>query len=175
VTQRVVNLIEERIDIAIRVGELDDSELRCRQVGTTAAIVVASTAYLDAHGEPKTPADLVDHPCIASMRNGRPRPWQLGRGTARISIDPKGPIQSNDVEVTRAAVKAGLGIGHAASWLFKDDFASGDVRQILPDYECIQHPISAVWSGDRALPRRATAFIDHLATVCAAEPSLRIR
>jgi LysR family transcriptional regulator for bpeEF and oprC len=73
------------------------------------------------------------------------------------------------------AVKAGLGIAYAASWLFKDELASGSVRQILTDYECLQAPISAVWSGDRALPRRAAMLIDFIASICCAEPSLQIR
>ncbi|MDR3516511.1 MAG: LysR family transcriptional regulator [Azospirillaceae bacterium] len=175
VSQRIVDLVEEHIDVAIRVGDLEDSELRSRQVGTTAAIVVASAEYLRRHGEPTTPAELEGHPCIASIRHGKPRPWRFRRAGDRVTIDPKGPIQSDDVELTRAAVKSGLGIAHAASWLFRDELISGAVRQILTDYECIQVPISAVWSGDRALPRRAAVFIDYLEAVCAAEPTLCIR
>jgi LysR family transcriptional regulator for bpeEF and oprC len=175
VSQRVVNLIEERIDVAIRVGDLDDSDLGRRQIGTAAAIVVASTAYLEEHGEPATPADLDRHPCIASMHNGRPRAWQFARGSERASIDPKGSIRSDDVEVTRAAVKSGLGIGHAASWLFRDEIASGSIRRILAGYRCAERPINAVWAGNRALPRRIAVVVDHLASVCATEPDLRIR
>lgn len=65
-SQHLVNLVEERIDVAIRVGDLEDSELRFRQIGTTTAIVVASTEYLRIHGTPKTPAELEGRPCIAS-------------------------------------------------------------------------------------------------------------
>jgi LysR family transcriptional regulator for bpeEF and oprC len=175
VTQRVVNLVEERVDVAIRMGDLEDSELRSRQVGTTSAIVVASVEYLEEHGEPKTPSDLRHHACIASMRRGVPRPWQFGHGAVRALVDPVGSIQSDDVELTRAAVKSGLGIAYAASWLFKEEIASGAVRRILADYECLKVPISAVWSGDRALPRRVAVFVDFLAAVCALEPTLRIR
>lgn len=175
VSQHLVNLVEERIDVALRVGGLEDSELRSRQLGTTTAIVVASTEYLRNHGEPKTPAELEDRPCIASVRQGKPRPWHFRRGAMHTTIEPKGPIQSDDVELTRSAVRAGLGIAHAASWLFRDELASGTVRQILTDYECLQAPISAVWSGDRAQPRRAAVLIDFIASICAAEPHLRIR
>lgn len=175
VSQRLTNLVEESIDVAIRMGDLQDSELRSRQVGTASAIVVASAAYLREHGEPREPADLQHHACIASMRNGRARPWHFRQGTARVAIDPKGTIQSEDTELTRAAVKSGLGIAYAASWLFKEELSSGAVCQILPDYACREVPISAVWSGDRALPRRAAVFIDFLAAICAAEPTLCIR
>jgi LysR family transcriptional regulator for bpeEF and oprC len=72
-------------------------------------------------------------------------------------------------------VKSGLGIAHAASWLFRDELASGSVRRILADYDCIQAPISAVWSGDRTLPKRAAVLIEFIAAICAAEPELRIR
>lgn len=175
VSQHLVNLVEERIDVAIRVGDLEDSELRSRQLGTTRAIVVASADYLRIHGEPKTPGELKGRPCIASVHQNKPRSWHFRQGATRTTIEPKGPVRSNDVELTRAAVKAGLGIAHAASWLFRDELTSGTVRQILTDYECLQAPISAVWSGDRALPRRAAVVVDFIASVCAAEPHLRIR
>lgn len=175
VSQHLVNLVEERIDLAIRVGDLEDSELRSRQLGTTAAMVVASTEYLKTHGEPNTPAELKGRPCIASVRQGKPRPWHFRQGAALVTINPEGPVRSDDVELTRTAVNAGLGIAHAPSWLFRDELASGAVRQILKDYECVRAPISAVWSGDRALPRRAAVLIDFIAAICAAEPELRIR
>ncbi|MBM7115980.1 LysR family transcriptional regulator [Archangium primigenium] len=174
VSQRLVNLVEERVDVAVRMGELESNELRARHVGTSTAIVVASPGYLREHGEPTHPAELERHDCIASMRGGRPRPWQFGHGAERVFIDPKGSIQSDNTELTRAAVKAGLGIGYAASWLFKEELSSGAVRQLLTGHECLQVPINAVWSGDRALARRTALFIDFLATRCAAEPMLRI-
>ena len=175
VSQRLVNLVEERVDVAIRMGDLESTDLRARLVGTSTAIVVASPGYLRVHGEPTSPAELERHDCIASMRGGRPRPWPFTRGAERVLIDPKGSIQSDNTELTRAAVKAGLGIGYAASWLFKEELSSGAVRQLLTGYACSQVPINAVWSGDRALARRTSLFIDFLATLCAAEPLLRLR
>ncbi len=175
VSQGNLNLIEERIDVAIRVGDLEDSELRSRQIGTAEAIVVASAEYLRLRGEPLKPEELSKHALIASARNGLPRSWTFRHASERVTIDPQGPIQSDDVELTRSAVKSGLGIAHAASWLFKDELAAGDVRQLLADYKCLRAPISAVWSGDRALPRRAEVFITYLEAMCASEPTLRIR
>jgi LysR family transcriptional regulator for bpeEF and oprC len=175
VSQGNLNLVEERIDLAIRVGDLEDSEMRSRQVGTAEAIVVASSAYLRQRGEHATPYELHNHALIASARNGRPRSWTFRRGSECVTVNPQGPIQSDDVELTRSAVKSGLGIAHAASWLFKDELASGEVRQVLADYQCLRAPISAVWSGDRALPRRAAVFLTYLEAICASEPTLRIR
>lgn len=175
VSQGNLNLVEERIDLAIRVGALEDSELRSRQVGTAEAIVVASSAYLHERGEPTTPDALNDHALIASARNGHPRSWTFRRGSESVTIDPRGPIQSDDVELTRSAVKSGLGVAHAASWLFKDELASGEIRQLLRDYQCLRAPISAVWSGDRTLPRRAAVFLTYLEGLCASEPTLRMR
>lgn len=175
VSQHLLNLVENRIDVAIRIGDLADSELRFRPVGTTEAIVVASSDYLLRHGEPETPAALSDHGCIVSMRSGRPRPWSFTRDGRHVTIEPAATLHSDDVELTRTAVKCGLGIAYAASWLFKDELASGAVRRILPDYRCSRAPISAVWAGNRALPRRGAVFIDYLAAICAAEPTLRQR
>ncbi|MEG8048162.1 LysR family transcriptional regulator [Sphingomonas aerolata] len=175
VSQGNLNLVEERIDLAIRFGDLEDSEMRSRQVGTAEAIVVASAAYLRERGEPTTPYELRDHALIASARNGKPRSWAFRRGQECVTIDPHGPIQSDDVELTRGAVKSGLGIAHAASWLFKDELVSGEVRRLLTNYQCLIVPISAVWSGDRSLPRRAAVFLTYLEAICASEPTLRIR
>lgn len=173
VSQNLANLVEERIDVAIRMGNLEDSDLRFRQVGTATAIVVASADYLEQHGEPTTPADLERHACIASMYLGKPRPWLFVRGQERVSIEPRGSIRSDDVELTKAATKAGLGIAYAASWLFREELVSGSVRQLLTDYQCSAVPISAVWAGDRILPGRTSAFIDFVADICAIEPALR--
>ena len=173
VSQNLANLVEERIDVAIRMGNLEDSDLRFRRVGTATAIVVASADYLEQHGEPTTPADLERHACIASMYLGKPRPWLFVRGQERVSIEPRGSIRSDDVELTKAATKAGLGIAYAASWLFREELVSGSVRQLLTDYQCSTVPISAVWAGDRILPARTSAFIDFVADICAVEPALR--
>lgn len=175
VSQSLANLVEERIDVAIRMGNLEDSDLRFRQIGTATAIVVASTVYLAKNEEPGTPADLERHTCIVSMHLGKPRPWRFALGSERVSIQPKGLIRSDDVELTKAATISGLGIAYAASWLFKKELASGAVRQLLTDYECIEVPISAVWAGDRVPPRRTAAFIDFVAEICAAEPTLHMR
>jgi LysR family transcriptional regulator, regulator for bpeEF and oprC len=175
VSQGNLNLVEERIDLAIRVGKLEDSELRSRQVGTAEAIVVASSAYLRDQGEPVTPDQLRGHALIASARHGRPRSWTFRRGSERVTIDPQGPIQSDDVELTRSAVKSGLGVAHAASWLFKDELASGEVRRLLTEYQSLRAPISAVWSGGRTLPKRTAVFLTYLEAICASEPTLRIR
>lgn len=85
VSQHLVNLVEERINVAIRVGDLEDSELRSRQLGTTTAIVVASADYLRVHGTPKTPSELEGRPCIASVHLNKPRPWHFRRGATRTT------------------------------------------------------------------------------------------
>ncbi len=88
-----------------------------------------------------------------------------------MTIDPHGSIQSDDVELTLGAVKCGLGIAHAASWLFKDELVSGEVRRLLTGYECPIVPISAVWSRNRSLPKREAVFLTYLEAICASEPT----
>lgn len=175
VSQHVIDLVEHQVDVAIRIGKLEDSELRYRRVGTSEEILVASTDYLKTRGEPMVPEELVDHSCIVSMRFGKPRPWSFRHDGKETILNPSAILQSDDVELTRVAVKSSIGIAYAPGWLFEQELATGEVRQLLRTHACTKAPISAVWAGDRALPRRAELFIDFLADTCSAQATLRNR
>jgi LysR family transcriptional regulator for bpeEF and oprC len=175
ISERHVNLIEDGIDVAIRIGFLSDSTLRARRIGSAQAVTVASPAYLETFGEPTTPADLERHAAVVFMFRGAPRPWEFKGPSGAIAIQPKGGIRTNDAEHIRAAVRASLGIAHNAGWLFAPDIASGAVRVLLGGYAPNLYPIHAVHPGGRIVPTKVKAFIDFVARVCAEEPSLRIR
>lgn len=175
VSERHVNLIENGIDVAIRIGFLADSNLLARRIGNMEAVTVASARYLEAFGEPTTPADLEHHAAVTFMFKGAPRLWEFKGPTGAITIQPKGRIRTNDAEHVRAAVRAGLGIAHNAGWLFAPDLAAGTVRLLLQDYKPSPYPIHAVYPGGRIIPTRVKVFVDFLARVFAEEPSLEIR
>jgi LysR family transcriptional regulator for bpeEF and oprC len=175
ITERHVNLIEDGVDVALRIGILSDSSLMARRIGDAEALTVATPDYLARRGEPARAADLADHDCIAFMFQGGVRPWRFAGPAGPIVVEPKGPVRSNDAEHIRAAVLAGLGIGHNAGWLYDRELASGALRRVLTDYPPERFPIHAVTPGGRRTPSRVRVFIDFLAEVCAAEPSLRIR
>jgi LysR family transcriptional regulator, regulator for bpeEF and oprC len=136
---------------------------------------VASPKYLEAFGEPVTPADLDRHTAVVFVSRAAPRPWEFRGPSGVIAIQPIGRVRTNDAEHIRAAVRAGLGVAHNSSWLFAPDIASGEVRSLLHDYTPNPYPIHAVYPSGRIIPAKVKAFVDFLARVFAEEPSLRIR
>ena len=111
VAQRYINLIEEGVDVAIRIGPLTDSTLIARRIGSTQYATVASPVYLARAGMPHALDDLADHECIALMSRDAPRTWPFLGPEGPVEHVPQGPVRSNDAEYVRAAVIAGLGIG----------------------------------------------------------------
>jgi LysR family transcriptional regulator for bpeEF and oprC len=175
ISERHVNLIEDGIDVAIRIGALSDSTLLARRIGDAETVTVASPAYLETHGEPLTPGDLERRDAVVFMFRGAPRPWTFKGPAGPVTLVPKGRVRSNDAEHIRAAVLAGLGVGHNVSWLFAADIASGAVVPILRDWRPPPIPINAVWAGNRLPPAKAKVFIDFLGQVCAEQDTLKIR
>jgi DNA-binding transcriptional LysR family regulator len=166
-----VNLVEEGVDVAIHNGELSDSTLIIRKIAKTPIITVATPAYLARHGTPATPGELDRHACVAFAPGGASRPWGFRGG---IVHQPRGAFRTNDAEQIRAAVLADLGLAHTPGWLFAAEIAAGAVRLVLRDHEPALLPISAVHPGGRFLASKVRVFIDFLAEIFAAEPTLAL-
>ena len=174
VTDRLVNLVEEGIDLGIHNGELSDSSLIVRKIAQTPIITVATPAYLAAHGEPATPAELEQHACVIYAPQGAPRAWGFAGRFGPFTHHPKGAFRTNDAEQIRAAVLADLGLAHTPGWLFAAEIVSGAVRPVLTNFEPARLPISAVRPGGRFLASKVRVFIDYLAEIFAEEPSLTL-
>ena len=175
VSDRVINLVEEGVDLAIHNGELKDSTLIVHRIASTSVITVASTVYLEQHETPASPTDLDGHRCIIFAPQGVPRDWGFKGKFVDIAYQPKGNFRTNDADQIRAAVLSGLGLAHTPGWLFAPEIAGGSVRLVLRDYEPAPLPISAVHPAGRRLATKVRVFIDFLAEIFAAEPSLAIR
>jgi LysR family transcriptional regulator for bpeEF and oprC len=175
VAQRYINLIEEGVDVAIRIGPLNDSMQIARRIGSTEYLTVASPAYIDRSGVPQTVGELVNHDCIALMSRDMPRVWPFAGPGGTMEHVPQGPMRSNDAEYVRAAVIAGLGIGHNAGWLYARDIKEGRLVPLLEQFRPASFPINAVWPGSRRLPGRTRVFIEFLAELFAADPLLMVR
>lgn len=165
VTDRIVNLVEEGIDLAIHNGELKDSSLVTQRIATTPVITVASPSYLKAHGEPASPSELDGHRCIIFAPQGAPRAWGFKGKFGEIEYRPKGNFRTNDAEQIRAAVLADLGLAHAPGWLFAPEIASGVVCLVLRDYEPAPLAISAVRPAGRQLAAKVRVFIEFVGEV----------
>jgi DNA-binding transcriptional LysR family regulator len=174
VTDRLVNLVEEGIDLGIHNGELSDSSLIARKIAQTSIITVGTPAYLAAHGEPATPAELEQHACVIYAPQGAPRAWGFAGRFGPFTHHPKGAFRTNDAEQIRAAVLADLGLAHTPGWLFAAEITSGAVRPVLANFEPARLSISAVRPGGRFLASKVRVFIDYLAEIFAEEPSLAL-
>jgi DNA-binding transcriptional LysR family regulator len=175
VADRLVNLVEEGVDLAIHNGELRDSTLIVKKIATTPIITVASPSYLKKHGEPASPSELDGHRCVIFAPQGVPRAWGFKGKFGEIDYPPKGNFRTNDADQIRAAVLCDLGLAHTPGWLFESEIASGAVRLVLRNYEPAPLSISAAHPAGRRLATKVRVFIDFLAEIFAKEPSLAIR
>ncbi|MGB1458418.1 LysR substrate-binding domain-containing protein [Spongiibacter marinus] len=163
---RVVNLLEEGIDVGIRIGELPDSSLRGRNVGSVRMVVCASPDYLQRCGRPERPEDLRKHCLIASLAVGENQHWHFqapykARAQQRITIAPRLTVTTNDAAV-EAAVN-GLGITRVLSYQVADEVAAGKLEILLEDYQPAAKPITILHREDRNPAVKVRAFIDMLA------------
>jgi DNA-binding transcriptional LysR family regulator len=169
----VVDLVEQGIDVAVRIGELSDSSLIARRVGTSQGVVVASRSYIAALPAglppPIAPGDLTRHPCIVYTELRTKNVWKfIGVDGVPVTVRVSGPLQTNSSEVVRAAVLSGRGIAAPPSWMFHDELASGDVQILMPDWIVSPLPIHLVFAPHRQLAAKVRAFCEHMAGALAA-------
>ncbi len=179
-----VDLVEQGIDVSVRVGLLADSGLLARRVGSTRRLVVASRSYVRAHASganaPREPADLLKHNCIVYTELATRNEWRFtaGPGAAAAmgtqqSIRVSGNLQSNSSEIIRAAVLQGQGIGYSPVWLFADELARGEVMQLLPDWVAPELPMHLVSPPSRRGSAKVRVFGEYVAAALTAnQPAL---
>jgi DNA-binding transcriptional LysR family regulator len=175
VSERAVNLVEDGIDLAIRLGALSDSSMIVRKIATTPLVLVATRAYLDKHGVPQSPQDLNHHACVTFTLRGEVMPWTFQSKSGLVSHHPNGSFRTPDAENIRAAVLCGLGLAAAPRYLFASEIASGVVGVVMPDYQLGALAISAIHPAGRRLPAKVRVFIDFLAGCFAQDPRLAQR
>jgi LysR family transcriptional regulator for bpeEF and oprC len=168
------DLVQDGVDVALRVGELGSSGLIARKIGEMQMITVASPGYLAAHGVPAKPQDLAHHKLIAAQTGRRVVEWRLSGTEGTIAITPTSIFRSNEGEDLRAAVLAGMGILHGPSALFHADIEAGRIVKVLEGYTTDADPIHLVTSSGRKMAHRVRVVIDFLAATFASEPALRI-
>ncbi|MFV0933036.1 MULTISPECIES: LysR family transcriptional regulator [Pseudomonas] len=134
-SERLVDIIDEGFDAAIRIGELDDSRLIAKKLSDHRRILCASPAYITKHGMPETPQDLIRHNCLRFSGLASFPQWRLHRGNELQTVSPKGNLTANDSESLLAAACADAGILGAGDWLMSRDVAAGGLLQVLPDWQ----------------------------------------
>ncbi|MFL6708954.1 MAG: LysR family transcriptional regulator [Massilia sp.] len=167
------NMVDESIDVAIRIGALDDQpNLIARRLMDHQRVICASPAYLAQHGAPQQPADLAGHNCLRFAYDGARTSWRLQRGEQVDSVAVRGTLIANNAEVLRQAAIGGAGIALLARWLVDTDLAAGRLVPVLADYRSNPGPMNvglyAIYPANRRGSPKVRVFVDALATHLAA-------
>ncbi|MGN6480114.1 LysR family transcriptional regulator [Luteibacter sp.] len=169
---RVVNLVEEGMDVAVRIGHLPDSSLKALRVGQVRRILVASPDYLAKHGVPKHPADLLHHTVIAASGISPRVDWKFGAvdDPTMVRMRPRLTVSSNDAAIAGAV--AGLGVARLLSYQVGDDLAAGRLQIILAEYEEAPWPVHILHRESKYGSSKVRHFIDLLAEHLRSHPHL---
>jgi DNA-binding transcriptional LysR family regulator len=162
-TDRLADIVNEGIDVAIRIGALDDSSLVGLKLADNRRVVVASPAYLQARGEPATPADLAQHDCLTFGTYGnQARGWQFTVDGQLLSMRVSGTMECNDGAVLHDWALAGRGLAWRSMWEVGDDLRAGRLRSVLDAFAAPDNAIYAVFPQRKHLPLRVRMFVDYL-------------
>lgn len=160
-SDRNLDLIEEGLDLAVRIGELPNSRLVARKVGEVRRVLVGAPDYLERRGVPQRPSDLAGHDTIASIAAGQTLLWRFAGGgrDSGVTITPR--LIVNEVESVLIAARSGRGLARALSYQVAPDLAQGTLVRLLREWEPPASPVQLVVPGGRHLAPKVRAFLDH--------------
>jgi DNA-binding transcriptional LysR family regulator len=159
---RVVDLLEEGVDLAVRIGHLPDSSLVAVRVGATRRVICASPRYLAEHGRPKRPNDLARHACLRFIGSGSWRDWELRHGTRTRRLAVDGRIDCNHRDAQIFACERGFGLGQFLDYQVADALREGRLERVLEPYEPAPLPIHVVYPNSRHASARVRALSSFL-------------
>jgi DNA-binding transcriptional LysR family regulator len=159
---RVVDLIGESIDVAIRIAALSDSNLIGVKLADNKRVVVASPSYIKRHSKPKSLTDLAKHNCLAISSDGSQRGWTFQQGGKNITLKISGNMACNDGEVLHDWALDGKGLAWRSMWEVGTEIESGKLVTVLDEFAAPGNDIYAVFAQRRHLPLRIRAFVDFL-------------
>jgi DNA-binding transcriptional LysR family regulator len=171
--ERYVDLVEDGIDVAIRIGRLADSSLVARRLGQGRRVVVASPGYLKRAGTPARPDDLQNHACLLFSGLSTGFDWVFGDPNAETRVRVAGPLRTNSGDQLREAALSGLGVAALPSWIVSDDLAAGALVEVLHEWATPPSVIHAVWPSARRVPAKVRVFVDFMMERFAATPELQ--
>ncbi len=165
-----IDLAEERVDVALRVGEITDKSLIARPLDSVRRVTIASPQYLERRGEPTHPRDLADHDCIVYTRLATGARWLFDDDGTAVETLVTGPIRVNSSAGVLSAVVAGAGIGVVPYFTLTDEVERGRVRVVLQQFEPKPLPMQLVYLSRRHMPARIRLVIEFLADSFGAHP-----
>ncbi len=163
------DLIAERLDLSLRVGELEDSSLRTRRLGMARRVTFAAPCYLAERGRPAMPADLARHDCVIRTSAQDAYNWTYSRDGLHETVHVRGRLAITSADGCNEAVALGLGIGLGQMWQVRPLLDQGRVELILTEFEPAPVPVSVIWPPGGALPARVRLLIDFLVARLGAE------
>jgi DNA-binding transcriptional LysR family regulator len=158
---RDFNLVEEGIDLAVRVGPLKDSSLIVRRLGSLLWVVSAAPVYLERRGVPGSPEDLRNHDCLVFTQPGYG--WRFRKDGRTVSLQGPARMHANALDAVVEAAVAGAGLVYAPAWQVREHVAAGRLEVVLRDYEVAPLPINALLSHTRLLSRKVRVLLEFLA------------
>ena len=161
-TDRVVDLVGEGFDVAVRAGELRDSSLIARKLTVAPQIIVATPEYLEARGNPGQPQDLAGHECLGFQAATR-ETWTLEGPTGKVRVPVRCRLRVNDLVLAHAAAVSGMAMALLPSMMAQPELQSGRLVRVLPDWAGRRDWMAAVYPSNRHLSVKVRTFIDHLA------------
>jgi DNA-binding transcriptional LysR family regulator len=160
---RIMHLLDEHVDLAVRIGELPDSRLTATRLGATRRVVCASPAYLSAHGVPESPAQLCDHACISFEAMNAADAWRFPADGTEVNVPLRSRLVVNTAEAAIDAAIAGAGVTRVLCYQVAAPERDGRLQRVLREFEPTPLPISLVHAGQRRLPLKLRAFLDFAA------------
>jgi DNA-binding transcriptional LysR family regulator len=166
-SDRNLDLIEDGLDVAVRIGTMTDSGLMVRRVGAVRRVLVASPGYLAAHGTPLTPGDLAGHTTIVSVSRGGLLEWRFrDAGRERVvRLTPR--LMVNDIEAMLVAARSGFGVVRVLSYQVVEELMAGSLVRLLADFEPVAEPVQLVFSGGGMMRPGVRAFVEFAAVYLA--------
>jgi len=161
-TNRFVDLIDEGIDLAIRIGTLSDSRLNARRLCNNLRILVAAPSYLERCGVPQNVAELAVHEAVLFTDFAKPREWRLVGKDGPVTVGIAGRLATNNLAVLHQAATQGLGITVGATLSVQPALSAGELVRVLPDYQFEPSSIFAVFPSTRQLSTKVRAMVDFL-------------
>lgn len=170
---RIVNMVEEGIDVAVRIGELPDSSQHAIRVGEVRRVICGSPAYLETHGRPRHPQDLNGVPVVATSAIGQLRTWPFLDDGQPLGVRAESRLVVSSNQAAINAASLGLGLTRVLSYQVASKVANGELEVVLADFELPPLPIHVVYQGGRKAPARIRSFVDFAVKALREHPALR--
>jgi DNA-binding transcriptional LysR family regulator len=171
---RIVDLIEEGIDISLRMGLLPGAATTARKIATTARSLMASRPYITKYGAPEMPCDLSRHEVLVHSHH-RLKAWTFARDSNEISVPVRGRLRINSAEGLRSAVLSGLGLTIASHWMFAPELTTGEIRIVLPEWRLEPAIVWAIYPTGKRVSFKTAAFVDFVENTLAETCSTCVR